>query len=79
MSEASVNSKKFDETQAYAVFRVQALTSSISLIARPTNDTHDFQGKTLRHLPSLSGGNSEEDTPVPIPNTEVKLFSAVGT
>ena len=22
-----------------------------------------------------SGGDSEEDTPVPIPNTEVKLFS----
>ena len=26
-----------------------------------------------------SGGNSEEDTPVPIPNTEVKLFSAEDT
>ena len=26
-----------------------------------------------------SGGNSEEDPPVPIPNTEVKLFSADGT
>jgi hypothetical protein len=25
------------------------------------------------------GGNSEEETPVPIPNTEVKLFSADGT
>ena len=25
------------------------------------------------------GGDSEEDTPVPIPNTEVKLFSADGT
>jgi hypothetical protein len=25
------------------------------------------------------GGNSEEVTPVPIPNTEVKLFSADGT
>ena len=25
------------------------------------------------------GGNGEEDTPVPIPNTEVKLFSADGT
>ncbi len=25
------------------------------------------------------GGNSEKDTPVPIPNTEVKLFSADGT
>ena len=27
----------------------------------------------------FSGGNGEEDTPVPIPNTEVKLFSADGT
>lgn len=26
-----------------------------------------------------SGDNSKEDTPVPIPNTEVKLFSADGT
>ena len=25
------------------------------------------------------GGNGEEETPVPIPNTEVKLFSADGT
>ena len=25
------------------------------------------------------GGNSEEDTPVPIPNTEVKLLCADGT
>ncbi len=27
----------------------------------------------------FSGGYSEEETPVPIPNTEVKLFSADGT
>ncbi len=27
----------------------------------------------------IFGGNSEEDPPVPIPNTEVKLFSADGT
>ena len=27
----------------------------------------------------LCGYNSKEDTPVPIPNTEVKLFSADGT
>ncbi|WP_343794917.1 hypothetical protein, partial [Gracilibacillus halotolerans] len=27
----------------------------------------------------LSGGDSEEVTPVPIPNTEVKLFSAHGS
>ena len=26
-----------------------------------------------------SGGNGEEDPPVPIPNTEVKLFSAEST
>jgi hypothetical protein len=28
---------------------------------------------------SRLGGDSEEDTPVPIPNTEVKLFSADGS
>jgi hypothetical protein len=27
----------------------------------------------------IFGDNSEEDPPVPIPNTEVKLFSADGT
>ena len=27
----------------------------------------------------MSGGDSEEVTPVPIPNTEVKLFSAHGS
>ena len=27
----------------------------------------------------MSGGDSEEVTPVPIPNTEVKLFSANGS
>jgi hypothetical protein len=33
----------------------------------------------LRELPQMSGGNSEEVTPVPMPNTEVKLFSADGS
>ena len=28
---------------------------------------------------TISGGDSEGDTPVPIPNTEVKPFSADGT
>ena len=28
---------------------------------------------------TISGGNSEGETPVPIPNTEVKPFSADGT
>ena len=28
---------------------------------------------------TISGGNGEEDPPVPIPNTEVKLFSAEST
>ncbi len=30
-------------------------------------------------MSTVFGGNSEEVTPVPIPNTEVKLFSADGT
>ena len=33
----------------------------------------------LKALPLISGDYSEEDTPVPIPNTEVKLFSADDT
>ena len=35
--------------------------------------------KTKIFLLLISGDNSEEDTPVPIPNTEVKLFSADDT
>ncbi len=30
-------------------------------------------------IDTFSGGNSEEETPVPIPNTEVKLLRADGT
>ena len=39
-----------------------------------------FRKKTLKNwVRASSGDNSEEDTPVPIPNTEVKLFSADDT
>ena len=39
-----------------------------------------FQKKTLKNWVRASSGDySEEDTPVPIPNTEVKLFSADDT
>ena len=34
---------------------------------------------TLLDCPQFLGDLSEEDPPVPIPNTEVKLFSADGT
>ena len=37
-----------------------------------------YEVNTIK-LPTFFGGNSEEETPVPIPNTEVKLFSADGT
>jgi hypothetical protein len=43
---------------------------------------HVPQGRRLSLLSSVFqvyGGHSEEDPPVPIPNTEVKLFSADGT
>ena len=33
----------------------------------------------ITRLPVFFGGNSEEAPPVPIPNTEVKLFCADGT
>ena len=33
----------------------------------------------LCHPSSVFGGHSKEDPPVPIPNTEVKLFCADGT
>ncbi len=35
--------------------------------------------KVQKHLHNKSGGNNGEVTPVPIPNTEVKLSSADGT
>ncbi len=40
-----------------------------------------FINKTLScaYIKTIVGGDSEEDTPVPISNTEVKLFSADGT
>ena len=38
-----------------------------------------FQIVEKQHEADFFGGDGEEDTPVPIPNTEVKLFSADGT
>ena len=35
--------------------------------------------QNTKHKFTVFGGNSEEATPVSIPNTEVKLFSADGT
>ena len=35
--------------------------------------------KVRKHLDTISGGNGEGVPPVPIPNTEVKTFSADGT
>ena len=32
-----------------------------------------------KYTETICGDNSEEETPVPIPNTEVKLLSAEGT
>ena len=37
------------------------------------------QPYTLSFLHNLAGDNSEEATPDPIPNSEVKLFSVDGT
>ena len=38
-----------------------------------------FKRKAFRIKAKISGDNSKEDTPVPIPNTEVKFFSADDT
>ncbi len=35
--------------------------------------------RTLTNIREFLGDHSEGETPVPIPNTEVKLFSADGT
>ncbi len=43
-------------------------------------DNHPIQFiPAVKYSRSISGDNSERDTPVPIPNTEVKPFSADGT
>ena len=41
---------------------------------RPTSDLSE-----INQVRASSGDNGEEDPPVPIPNTEVKLFSAEDT
>ena len=38
-----------------------------------------FEKTLYKLIERLCGYYSKEDTPVPIPNTEVKLFSANGT
>ena len=39
----------------------------------------NFEKTLYKLIERLCGYYSKEDTPVPIPNTEVKLFSADGT
>lgn len=55
-------------------------TSFLSL-AFPSGATTDLQRKEVTGTKNTRffGGHSEEDPPVPIPNTEVKLLSADGT
>ena len=55
------------------------LTNTILLIASTGNDASYTQIVSDRVYTGFFGGDSEEVTPVPIPNTEVKLFSADGT
>ena len=55
------------------------LTNTIELIASTGNDASYTQIVSDRVYTGFFGGDSEEVTPVPIPNTEVKLFSADGT
>ena len=43
-----------------------------------TQDMFSFEG-AIEQTQKICGGNSEEVTPVPIPNTEVKLLSAYDT
>ena len=40
---------------------------------------HERHPVLLNVVATISGGNGEGDPPVPIPNTEVKPFSADGT
>src|SRR6476469_174372 len=40
---------------------------------------HEARSKIARPLPIVSGGDLEEATPDPIPNSEVKLLGADGT
>lgn len=56
----------YEHEVSYSILRVQAFEIA--------------EGKSsYRAEYEKSGDNSKEDTPVPIPNTEVKLLSAEGT
>jgi hypothetical protein len=39
----------------------------------------EFKSRSQKDNPKFSGGDFEEATPDPIPNSEVKLFGADGT
>ena len=60
------NNKKISKLKHYTVLRVQG-----------TRQKDQTQGRS--GCLKVSGGNDGEDTPVPIPNTEVKLSSADDT
>ena len=45
----------------------------------PVKDLGSIRARLPSSLATLAGGDNEEVLPVPIPNTEVKLFRANGT
>ena len=53
-------------------------TSTLAETSSARNGDEKLKTKT-KYVIKFPGGYSEEDTPVPIPNTAVKLFSADGT
>ena len=55
------------------------LTNTIELIASTGNDASYTQIVRDHVYTGFFGGDSEQIKPVPIPNTEVKLYSADGT
>ena len=68
--------QKDKKLKHYAVLRVQEEGWNRFAFRKGCRTGH---GRTVPLCFKVSGGNNGEDTPVPIPNTEVKLSSADDT
>ena len=67
------------QSQSSATFFVVGIQNCRRTAGWPRSDPSGSLGKSANIESSIFGGNSEEVTPVPVPITEVKLFSADGT
>ena len=64
-----------NRSRAYPIYKVEMILGLIALRLNLHITLSSFERTTLRE----SSDDGEEATPVPMPNTEVKLFSADGS